>query len=45
MTERGALGAQGSSQTPDRDTRGPGRKPTSEVAILGAGPYGLAAAA
>ena len=45
MTERGALGAQGSSQTPARDTRGPGRKPTSEVAILGAGPYGLAAAA
>jgi hypothetical protein len=45
MTERGALGAQGSSQTPAPDFGRPGRRPTTEVAILGAGPYGLAAAA
>jgi hypothetical protein len=45
MRDRGALGGQASSQTPDIVSRRTGRRPTTDVAILGAGPYGLAAAA
>jgi pyridine nucleotide-disulfide oxidoreductase len=45
VTDKGALGGDLSSQTPDRAARRSSGKPTTDVAILGAGPYGLAAAA
>lgn len=44
MDDRGALGGRTPSQTPGRVARRSGRRPTTDVAILGAGPYGLAAA-
>lgn len=41
MHEEGKLGA----QTPNGAARRTGRRPSTDVAVLGAGPYGLAAAA
>jgi FAD-dependent urate hydroxylase len=41
MSDKGRLGA----QTPNAAPRRTSRRPTTDVAILGAGPYGLAAAA
>jgi FAD-dependent urate hydroxylase len=45
VTDKAAPEGHLSSQTPDRAARRPGGKPTTDVAILGAGPYGLAATA
>jgi FAD-dependent urate hydroxylase len=45
MSDKTTLGAYTSSGAPNRASRKPSRVPSTEVAIVGAGPYGLAAAA
>jgi FAD-dependent urate hydroxylase len=45
MSDKGTLGTQTPSRASDGAPRRTSRRPTTDVAILGAGPYGLAAAA